>query len=102
MALESSESDVSRDLLEQADAIGLLAKDEKAFEGAFAAFRAGDARAFQTALNRLKLLPRCRLVCQWIRFKECVFLCLKLCGPPKPITRTVNPRELAEAIGRIT
>jgi len=41
-------------------------------------------------------------LCVWIRSKECVFLCFELCGPPKPPERTPNPRELAEAIVRIT
>jgi hypothetical protein len=102
MSIDNSVSDLSRDLIDQAESIGLLAKDEKAFESAYAAFRSGDPKAYQTALNRLRLLPRCHLICRWIRIKECVFLCLKLCGPPKPITRAVNPRELAEAIARIT
>jgi len=82
--------------------IGELAKDEKLFATAYEAFRSGDAQKFQAAFQRLRLTPRCRLVCEWIRSKECVFLCLELCGPPKPLERAPNPRELAEAIVRIT
>jgi hypothetical protein len=31
-----------------------------------------------------------------------VFLCLQLCGPPKPVDRAPNPRALVEAIVKIT
>ena len=94
------ELDVLRDLLEEARSIGQLADDENAFREAYEAFRARDARKFQGVLKRLGL--RCRLICAWIRIKECIFVCLKLCGPPKPTDRQPNPRELAEAIVRIT
>jgi hypothetical protein len=94
------ELDVLRDLLEEARSIGQLAEDEGAFREAYEAFRASDVRKFQGVLKRLGL--RCRLICQWIRIKECIFVCLKLCGPPKPTDRQPNPRELAEAIVRIS
>src|SRR6266404_5297229 len=94
------ELDVLRDLLEEARIIGQLAEDERAFSEAYEAFRAGDVRKFQDVLKRRGL--RCRLICEWIRIKECIFVCLKLCGPPKPTDRQPNPRELAEAIVRIT
>jgi hypothetical protein len=90
------------DLLEQADAIGQLAKNDKLFRDAFTAFRAGDPAKFQAALKEATLLARCGIVCEWIRIKECVFLCLELCGPPAPATAAPNPRVLAEAIARIT
>ena len=102
MADQGFELDVFRDLLEEARVIGELAKDEKSFTAAYKAFRSGDAKAFQAVLERLRLIPYCRLVCEWIRSKECIFLCLELCGPPKAIDRTPKPRELAEAIVRIT
>lgn len=94
--------DVFRELLAEAGVIGQLAKDQKSFDAAYEAFRSGDANAYRAVLDRLRLIPRCHLICEWIRLKECVFLCLELCGPPKPIDRTPNPRELAEAIVRIT
>jgi hypothetical protein len=102
MADQDFELDVLRDLLEEADAIGQLAKGEKSFVAAYEAFRAEDRKAFQTVLKRLKLVPKCHLVCEWIRIKECLLLCLKLCGPPKPVEKPPNPRVLAEAIVRIT
>src|SRR6185369_12237532 len=95
------ELDVLHDLAEEASVIGQLAKDEKAFTAAYEAFRSGDAKAFHDVLERLHLIPRCHLVCEWIRIKECVFLCFELCEPPKPVERP-NPRALAEAIVRIT
>src|SRR5439155_4735605 len=92
--------DVFRDLLEEARTIGQLAEDERAFREAYEAFRAGDVSKFQDVLKRRGL--RCSLICEWIRIKECIFVCLNLCGPPKPTDHTPNPRELAEAIVRIT
>jgi hypothetical protein len=98
---ESFEFDVLRDLLAEAGAVAQLAKGEKGFTTTYEAFRAGDRKAFQTALKRLRLAPRCELVCEWLRVKECLFLCLELCGPPKVVERP-DPRVLAEAIVRIT
>ena len=99
---QSLELDVFRDLMEELGVIGELAKDEKSFTALFEAFRAGDQKAYQAALERLRLSPRCRLVCEWIRIKECLFLCLELCGLPKPSDQAPNPRDVAEAIVRIT
>ena len=102
MANQDFELDVFRDLLEEARIIGNLAQNDQLFTTAYEAFRARDAKAFQAALKRGGPSPRCRLVCEWIRSKECIFLCLELCGPPKPIDQTPKPRELGEAIVRIT
>lgn len=99
---QSYELDVLRDLREEAGVVGELAGNEKSFLAAYDAFRSADRKAFQAVLDQLKLVPRCRLVCEWIRSKECVFLCLELCGPPKPIDQPPNPRTLAEAIVRLT
>jgi hypothetical protein len=99
---EGFDSDVLRELLREADLVGGLAKDEKSFMAAYEAFRSEDREGFQAVLQRLQLLPRCHLVCEWIRIKECLFLCLELCGPPKAVGRAPNPRLLAEAIVRIT
>ena len=97
MADQSFELDVFRDLMEQAGAIRQLIRDEKAFTAAYEAFRAGNSQEFHAILQRLHLLPQCRLVCEWFRSKECIFLCLELCGPPKLVDKP-NPRELATAI----
>jgi len=99
---QSFELDVLRDLLEEAGVVGKLAKTEKSFITAFEAFRSEDRKAFQAVLKRLQLIPYCRLVCEWIRIKWCVLLCLELAGPPEPLERTPDPRALAEAIVRIT
>lgn len=102
MADQSFETDVYRDLLDEAGAVGQLAANEKLFLAAFAAFRAQNHEAFQAALAQAKLPERCRLVCEWIRIKECVFLCLELCGPPKPVDKPPDPRLVVEAIVRVT
>jgi hypothetical protein len=101
MADHRFDHDVLHDLLTEAGVVSHLAKGEKSFLAAYEAFRAGDRKAFQTALRRLKLVPHCHLVCEWIRIKECVLLCLELCGPPKVAERP-NPRVLADAIVKIT
>ncbi len=102
MAEQGFELDVLRDLLEEAAAVGQLSKTEKPFVTAYEAFRSEDRKAFQAILKRLKLVLRCRLVCEWIRIKECIFLCLELCGPPPVEPVRPDPRRLAEAIVRIT
>ncbi len=102
MANRELDSEELRDLLEGISVAGRLAKDEKAFREAYEAFRSGEVEEFQAILKRLGLLPLCRLVCEWIRVKECIFLCLDLCGLPKPSKEPPNPRLLAEAIVRIT
>jgi len=102
MADQSFELDVFRDLLEEAAVVGQLASNQQLFLAAYEAFRAEDPKAFQAALDRLSLTPRCRLVCEWIRLKECIFLCFDLCGLPVTIEQTPNPRALAEAIVRVT
>ncbi len=102
MANQEMDYNAFRNLLEGASVIGQLAKDDKAFQTAYAAFRAGNGQDFQAVLSKLGLLPRCSRVCEWIRIKECVFLCLELCGIPKPLDQVPNPRVLAEAVARIT
>jgi hypothetical protein len=102
MADQELELDVLRDVLEEINVIGQLARDDKAFTAAYQALRAGDAKTYQAVLERLHLLPRCHLVCEWLRSKECIFLCLELCGLPKPMDQAPNPRVLADAIVHLT
>src|SRR5258706_2465732 len=102
MANENFERDVFRDLADEASAIGRLARNDKSFTDAYEAFRSLDAKAFQAVLERLRLIPHCHLICEWIRSKECVFLCLQLCGPPRVAEHVPNARDLAEIIVRIT
>src|SRR6266702_38689 len=101
MADQSFELDVLRDLLEGAAIAGQIGKDEQQFTALYNAFRIADGRTFQEALNKFGLLARCRYVCEWIRSKECVFLCFELCGPPKAIDKP-DPRVLAQAIVKLT
>jgi hypothetical protein len=88
------------DLLGQSDAMANLLEANGAFEAAYAAFRAEDAKQFQAVIERARLLPWCERICHWIRTKECVFLCLELAGPPAPATG-LDPRVLAKAITRL-
>jgi hypothetical protein len=98
---QNLEQDILRDLWEQASAVGELSKDEKTFTAAYEAFRSQDPQAFHNVLDKTGLIPRCHLVCEWIRVKECIFLCFELCDLPKSIEKP-NLRQLAEAIVRIT
>ncbi len=102
MADQSFEFDVLADLLSEAATVGVLAGNEELFTKAYEAFRSQDRKTFQSILERLKLTPRCRLVCEWIRVKESVFLCLRLCGPPKADEKPPDPAELARAIAHVT
>jgi hypothetical protein len=101
MADQRFESGVVRDLVDETTAIGELAKSEEAFRAAIAAFQSADRPAFQAVLEKLQLTVHCRLICEWIRSKQCVLLCLRLCGLPKPTDQPPDPRALAEAIARL-
>ena len=102
MANQEFDDEVLGGLLKGASAIARLAEDEKAFREAFEAFRSGERNKFQAVLKRLGLYSRCSLICEWLRIKQCIFLCLELCGIPKSIDPTPSPRALAEAVVRIT
>ncbi|WP_125610195.1 hypothetical protein [Specibacter cremeus] len=88
------------DLAGAAQAIGAFTHED-AFRSLIDAFRAGDRDSFRRLLEERKLVERCELVCEWIRSKECVLLCLELCGPPTDI-ELPDPREFAAALVRIT
>lgn len=84
--------EVVNTLTHSGQAIGKLAANEAAFRAAVAAFRAGNAEAFQRALASVQIVD-CELVCFWLRSKECVLECIELCGLPKePITVEEIPR----------
>ncbi len=102
MADPISEAGLVRDLVEQGTAVAILASNQKQFHLIYDAFRAGDLAAYQAGLKELGLAGRCDLVCEWLRTKECVFLCLHLCGPARAVERAPDPRGLAEAVVRIT
>jgi hypothetical protein len=102
MADPRFETGVVRDLIEETKAIGELARSEEAFRAAIAAFQSSDRQAFQAVLERLRRTEHCRLICEWIRSKQCVLLCFRLCGPPKFTDNPPDPRQLAEAIARLS
>jgi len=94
--------EASRDDLQRAgEAIGAFAADEDSFRALFDAFRAWDADSFQRLLRERGVIERCQLVCQWVRSKECVLLCLELAGPP-PEGELPEPLAFAQVVERIT
>jgi hypothetical protein len=90
----------SDDLQRAGEAIGAFA-DEDSFRALFDAFRALDADSFQRLLRERNVIERCELVCQWVRSKECVLLCLELAGPP-PEGELPEPLAFAQVVERIT
>jgi hypothetical protein len=102
MDAQSGAGGLDRDLHEAASVIGRLARDEKSFLSAYEAFRAGDRDKFQAALNHLGLTIHCGLVCEWMRSKECIFLCQEVCGPPVALEREPDIHAVTEAIAKLT
>jgi hypothetical protein len=91
----------SQDLQRAGEAIGAFAADEDSFRALYDAFRAWDTDSFQRLLRERNIIERCQLVCQWVRSKECVLLCLELAGPP-PEGDLPDPLEFAQVVLRIT
>lgn len=91
----------AQDLQNTAAAIAAFAADQERFRALFDAFRAWDADSFQRLLRDRGLLERCELVCEWVRSKECVLVCLELAGPP-PEGELPPPLEFARVVERIT
>ena len=85
-------------LAAQADAVGKLAEDTGAFAATFAAFESNDPDAFRWVLQRLELLPRCELICEWIRVKLCGLRCVEVCGPLDPKIELPELPEFARAL----
>jgi hypothetical protein len=73
-------SDLASELRDSATAMSALSRDQDTFDATFDAFRAADQESFRRLLEEHKLLGRCHLVCEWIRSKECVLVCLELAG----------------------
>src|SRR5438309_512164 len=69
-------------LRQTSEDIGRLAEDDAVFRAVVDAFRAQDGESFQRILGQLEVGLRCEEICRWIRSKECVRVCLELCGPP--------------------
>jgi len=84
-----------------AEAISAISVDQEHFRASFDAYRAWDADSFQRLLDEFKIADRCDLVCEWISSKDCVLMCLELCGPP-PEGELPDLREFAEVVERIT
>jgi len=97
----ADDEELRQELADAAAAIGALARDEDTFRAAVDAFRAADRDSFQRLLAELEIAGRCRLVCEWIRSKECVLLCLELAGPPSG-PDVPDLRRFAETVVRIT
>ncbi len=96
-----SDPNVIRELTESAEAVGVIAGNEDQFRAVVDAFRAKDADTYQRRLGELKLLDRCERVCYWLRSKECVLLCLELCGPPLEV-ELPDLREFGRVTAKIT
>jgi hypothetical protein len=92
---------VDQDLQHAATAVAAFAGDEDRFRALFDAFRAWDADSFQRLLRESNVLERCELVCEWVRSKECVLVCLELAGPP-PEGELPQPLEFARVVERVT
>lgn len=91
------------ELREGAEGIARLSENEESFRAAIDAFRALDGESLQALLERHGLLEYCRLICRWFCSKECVLLCLELCGPPRPEDEEApNIREFANVVARVT
>lgn len=88
-------------LAQQADAIGKLAEDAGAFSATIAAFESNDPNALGWVLQRLELLPRCELICEWIRVKWCVLRCFEVCGPLSPNVAVPELPQFARALTRL-
>jgi hypothetical protein len=92
---------LTEDLQRTGEAVAAISGDEDRFRGLFDAFRAWDADSFQRLLRQYDVLDRCELVCEWVRSKDCVLVCLELCGPPRE-GKLPNAREFAKVVERIT
>jgi hypothetical protein len=90
--------DSAHRLAAQADAVGRLAQDTGAFAAAVAAFESRDPDAFRWVLERLELIPRCELICEWIEIKLCVLRCIEVCGPPIKVERPPSLLQFAQAV----
>src|SRR5271157_64892 len=88
-------------LAAQADAIGKLAQDAGAFAATVAAFESNDPDALRWVLQRLELLPRCELICEWIRVKLCGLCCVEVCGPLDPQVAVPELPDFAHALVRL-
>lgn len=94
----SSYTDTVSRLASQADAVDRLAQDAGGFAAVVAAFESRDADAFRWVLERLQMLPKCELICEWVRVKLGVLRCIEICGPPRQDAPIPNVRQFARAV----
>jgi hypothetical protein len=91
------------ELRQGAEGIARLSENEESFRAAIDAYRAVDGESLQALLGRHELLEFCRPICHWFCTKECVLLCLELCGPPRLEDEEVpDIREFAKVVARVT
>jgi hypothetical protein len=69
-------------LLQFAQAVVRLAKDEKQLRRVVDAVSCGDADVFQSVLAELKLQTFCHLICRWVCSSLYRRFCWVVCGPP--------------------
>ncbi|HWG21053.1 MAG TPA: hypothetical protein VG225_11045 [Terracidiphilus sp.] len=81
-----------------ARAVARLASNDATFRATVDAFRAGDGDSFTRLLTEAKALGFCEEICRWFASKECVLLCLELCGPPSV---DLGPEQVAAATAEI-
>lgn len=98
--ISSYDNSVSQ-LAAQADAVGRLAQDSGGFAAVMAAFESKDPDAFRWVLDRLELLPRCELICEWVLIKFGVLRCIEVCGPRPSDGELPNLAQFAQAIVRL-
>jgi hypothetical protein len=95
-------ADVNQDLAvtatQTARAVARLASSDAMFRAAVDAFRAGDGDSFTRLLTEAKALGFCEEICRWFASKECVLLCLELCGPPNA---DLGPEQVGAATAEI-
>ena len=93
--------EVASQLAAQCAAVGQLAQDAGGFAASVAAFESRDPAALRWVLQRLELLPRCELICEWIRVKLCALRCVEVCGPPPVGTTLPDVLAFMRAIVRL-
>ncbi|HEY2859733.1 MAG TPA: hypothetical protein VGJ21_15035 [Terracidiphilus sp.] len=96
--MADSNQNLAATATQTARAVARLASNDQTFRAAVDAFRAGDGDSFTRLLTEAKALSYCEEICRWFASKECVLLCLELCGPPSV---DLGPEQVAAATREI-